>query len=364
MVSSIERVDMVIPFFKGIKKEKLEKTFLVAPPLLLPKSFDAYKGEKIILLRNFAHYHWLNIDKGILTVGPSAANMAFCFAEALGCNPITLIGQDLSYGREGETHVKGMVYGDKQPEIDMSKMDTFRVKGNVDEHVVTTPIWYMMLKDYEKSVKSFKGECINATEGGAYIEGTKVMPLQEVITKHLLEKFNSYEIIRSRLVYPDPDRVSRDYDMTRNKLKDGVRELKRLEKECENEANAIENFLESLEINMETHEAEMSTFLNSLITRKDKIISDKTYYDILMHIMQAYLVNMEIRINAFPMYDVDKPALLKKEIIALHLELFLMNAEMIKKVRLLLNRHLRRLSKQMEKQKKSENGVTDGGNNE
>ncbi|MBW2600038.1 MAG: DUF115 domain-containing protein [Deltaproteobacteria bacterium] len=108
LVTSLERTPGVDLFYSGVKD--FQGTYFVACPVLMPEVFSAFKGEKIIAYRAFSHFDWLENEKGSLSTGMSVANMAFKILEALECDPVILVGQDLAYSEEGDTHVEGNIF--------------------------------------------------------------------------------------------------------------------------------------------------------------------------------------------------------------------------------------------------------------
>ena len=139
--------------------------------------------------------------------GASCANMAFKIAEALGCDPIILVGQDLAFGEEGSTHTGAVPWGSFQSGLAQDRTGRFKVKGNVQEWVETNDNWNMFRLSYVKDVAEFEGTVINATPvkgcspGGAYIEGTVLMAFREALEKYIdtTAPFNISEIIAEKL---------------------------------------------------------------------------------------------------------------------------------------------------------------------
>jgi hypothetical protein len=192
MVMSLEREHEVQQFFEGFKPREVKDVYMTACPVIFNHVYEAYTGPKIIAYRNFDHFKWLGIDRGILDIKLSSSNMAFKIAETMGCDPIILIGQDLAYGPDGETHATEVPFSSEGEGI-------FFVKGNVTETVKTNTGWYSFLKAYEVDISQHRGKVINCTEGGAYIQGTSVARFDEIIEKYITEGFNPLKIIRENL---------------------------------------------------------------------------------------------------------------------------------------------------------------------
>jgi len=184
-VTSLERTPGVDLFYKGIKD--FNGVYFIALPILMPETIDAFKGRKFIAYRAYSHFDWLEEEKGSLNVGISVANLAFKILIKLGCDPIILIGQDLAYAEDGDTHVKGDIFGSRSDDI--SKNPVVELEGNDGKPVKSEKLWEIMKYTYEEDIALYKGTCINATEGGAKIRGTEVMPFKEAIEKYCIEAF-------------------------------------------------------------------------------------------------------------------------------------------------------------------------------
>lgn len=184
-VTVLERVTFSSKFFADIDPNLCRETVQVSVPVVVPDVYRVYPGPKALLYRPYSHFQWLDNDKGTLMTGASCANMAFKLAVALGCDPIILVGQDLAYGEDGATHSEATPWGRKLAGIMADKESVLRVRGNLSEWVLTNQTWNSFRLAYIKDVAEYSGTVINATEGGAYIEGTKIATLRETIDTHV-----------------------------------------------------------------------------------------------------------------------------------------------------------------------------------
>ena len=149
---------------------------------------DYHKGKKFFF-REFTpyfdrmyemnHKEWAAMD-----VGGSVATAAFSLACYLGLGTVIMVGQDLAL-TGNKTHADG-TFKEKMEELDTSKMKM--VPGNVEEKVPTRPdfdhyrIWFEdFIARWKNMYPNFR--VINATEGGAKIEGTEILTLKEAIEK-------------------------------------------------------------------------------------------------------------------------------------------------------------------------------------
>jgi hypothetical protein len=120
-------------------------------------------------------------DKGFTASGGSVANNAMTAAYFMGANPIVLVGQDLSFSTDGHTHAQGTLY--EKDQIKTGKYPgSFYIKANDGGQVLTVANWHHYLLFFEEWFRKFNDRTyINATEGGAFIKGTAIMPLRDVL---------------------------------------------------------------------------------------------------------------------------------------------------------------------------------------
>ncbi len=116
-----------------------------------------------------------------VAIGGSVACSGFSLLYKMGFETVILVGQDLAY-TDNKSHADG-TFQEKMPKEDID--DMVRVKGNYQDTVPTLSNLKLYLEwfvDYIKGARK-QGEfrVINATEGGAYIEGTELMTLKDAL---------------------------------------------------------------------------------------------------------------------------------------------------------------------------------------
>lgn len=136
-------------------------------------------------------------DKGMMESGGSVANSALSMAYKMGANPIVLVGQDLAYAIDGHSHAAGTNYEDIKITNKEEGLGYFAVKANDGGKLMTDRAFYQFLCYFELWMRNNPDrEYINATEGGAFIEGTKVMTLREVLDQYCKNPVDTEKIIR------------------------------------------------------------------------------------------------------------------------------------------------------------------------
>ncbi len=123
-------------------------------------------------------------NKGAIWTGTSVAHFLMSFADNLGCNPIILIGQDLSYSLEGISHAGDTEIKEK---VDIEKAEVW-VRDYNGNDIPSTYVWKMFLKTFEDMVRNTDKTVIDATEGGALIKGTGIKSLRKTLEKYCGDK--------------------------------------------------------------------------------------------------------------------------------------------------------------------------------
>jgi len=298
LVTSLERMTPTAKLFEGLTEDDVKDVYLAAAPVIHPETYAKYPGERIITYRNFATFKWIEIDKGILEIGPSAGNMAFKILEYLGCDPIILIGQDLSFGANDETHASGYEFG----EVHEAAADrgSVMVEGNYQPQVRTTNVWNTFLKYYSTDVHNSSRKVVNATEGGAKILDTEIITFQEAIDKYIGEDISVLDTIRESLAKPDAEQIREDSERLSKKvdfaLKYCEKIMKRFKKNYEL-CEKIENMM--LDENHQPKEYN-SKKIHKLITEIQasfSTFSEDEFHEILMHVVQSYYIMSSIEMN-------------------------------------------------------------------
>ncbi len=306
LVTSLERPQMMARLFEGIKAEEVPDVYLAACPVVHNDVYKIYPGPRVIVYRNFDHFKWLGIERGILDIKESAGNMAFKVAEALGCHPIILIGQDLAFSRDGDTHADGMVLGKKQEKY--FSMGILEVKGNDGLPIKTTKPWYSFLKSYEVDIAAYDGRCINSTEGGAYIEGTEVMPFREAIDKYIGEAFDPLSLIKTNLANFTPDEAENDYASVSALIEGTLGDMQAIAENCrqglelyKRHKEVLIRFLSEPE-ERRPDKAVINEIYAKLLEPKTRSVQDynHTFQLFFMHILQSFSIKFEMEQIAIP----------------------------------------------------------------
>lgn len=141
-------------------------------------------GNRIVFAADYFDMDFFGKLKKILVglpTGGSVANNAFSLVEFLGFRNIILVGQDLAF-TDNKKHASN-VY--KESEIDIEKYGSSYtyVKDNNGNDILTFNNFKLYKEWFEARISDNKKlNVINATEGGACIEGAEVLTLKNAIS--------------------------------------------------------------------------------------------------------------------------------------------------------------------------------------
>lgn len=192
-VTSLDFHEVSAQFFHGV--EDVGDCILVAEPKATWHVLDAFRGRTHVLhndlygdlLREAAPRH------GVIKAGSTVAHLAFYLAEHLGCDPIILIGQDLSYS-EGLYYPPGMpIERIWQPELgrfctlEMKQWERIVrarpilrvVKDIHGRDAYTDEQLFTYAEQFQSDFSGSAARVVHACEGGMRLLGTEVMTLRE-----------------------------------------------------------------------------------------------------------------------------------------------------------------------------------------
>lgn len=260
--------------FHLIDAEGAEDIPVIAPTCAHHVIIEHQKGKKIFYNDGDAisneMYDVTGRELPDVSSGGSVACSAFSMLYKMGFQTIILVGQDLAY-TDNKSHADG-TFREKMPEEDTKNM--VMVKGNYVDKIPTRRDFRIFLdwfNMYIKGAKEHEGiRVINATEGGAYIEGTEVMALKDAIEEacreevHFSEKIDGmessfskeerqkaidylhsipgeYEEIRKtagllQKTYKKLDKLSRSGNVNRENMLKLLKRVKKLTRRCQDRA--------------------------------------------------------------------------------------------------------------------------------
>lgn len=157
-----------------------------------------HRAEKIFI-NDLNHHiqHFLSEHNRVLPIvasGGSVANDAFSIAQMLGFTTIILVGQDLAL-TDNKTHSDATVVGEWKMDVTQFN-DLLEVEDVYGNPILTKPEYRLYAKWFEEQILAHPElKVIDATEGGAKIQGTLIQTLDETIAQECTKQFDFQSII-------------------------------------------------------------------------------------------------------------------------------------------------------------------------
>ncbi|EEK2306255.1 motility associated factor glycosyltransferase family protein, partial [Campylobacter coli] len=228
-VTNLDFTDLAMKFFQN-KENKTSLNILSCATH--PNVAHSLKAENcMIVLRNKALYQRFNFnDFGYIDTGTHVSHFSYTLALALGFKNIIMIGQDLAFDEEGNSHSKGFDFGEKfsgEENIDKLKIPAYAGKGEVLTH--TTWNDYRIKLEYLFACNDQKAKFYNATEGGARINFTEELSFKECCEKLLTKEKPQFELPKSltknrsdKLLVKFKEKIQKDQDNAKRFLDDAL----------------------------------------------------------------------------------------------------------------------------------------------
>lgn len=227
-----------LKYFEGLDYSKLNDVILLSSHLFYNHVLEEWPGPLLFapvvgIADDLLYWVEKTSDyKGRISTGGSVAHLAFMFAWQLKANPIVLVGQDLAF-TDDTTHVSGSAYHRNiDKEMRRSNKLFLKIKDIHGNDVWTRNDFYYYLVWFNRMISGLKNIdkdkiFIDATEGGARIEGTELMSLEEVINVYCQEEIDTVEELLVKICSYKPV-FSEEIIKEINKEVDSIRKINKL----------------------------------------------------------------------------------------------------------------------------------------
>ncbi|EOX9974689.1 6-hydroxymethylpterin diphosphokinase MptE-like protein [Campylobacter coli] len=228
-VTNLDFTDLAMKFFQNKENKTSLNILSCATHPNVARSLNAENC--MIVLRNKALYQRFNLnDFGYIDTGTHVSHFSYTLALALGFKNIIMIGQDLAFDEEGNSHSKGFDFGEKFEEEHKKyklKIPAYAGKGEVLTH--TTWNDYRIKLEYLFACNDQKAKFYNATEGGARINFTEELSFKECCEKLLTKEKPKFELPKSltknrsdKLLVKFKEKIQKDQDNAKRFLDDAL----------------------------------------------------------------------------------------------------------------------------------------------
>ncbi|EIK8421635.1 motility associated factor glycosyltransferase family protein [Campylobacter coli] len=305
-VTNLDFTDLAMKFFQN--KENLKQSIIALECATHPNIVRSLNAENcMIVLRNKALYQRFNLnDFGYIDTGTHVSHFSYTLALALGFKNIIMIGQDLAFDEEGNSHSKGFDFGEKfsgEENIDKLKVPAYGGKGEVLTHITWND--YRIKLEYLFACNDQKAKFYNATEGGARINFTEELSFKECCEKLLTKEKPKFEFPKSltknrsdKLLVKFKEKIQKDQDNAKRFLDDALALKQILENILSKDFLLPLEFLEKVYQNIENfnHSLDEDEFIQDEVLRgafayRGKFIADvlKLHIKDETHFITAYI---------------------------------------------------------------------------
>ncbi|EHE0357081.1 motility associated factor glycosyltransferase family protein, partial [Campylobacter jejuni] len=305
-VTNLDFTDLAMKFFQN--KENLKQSIIALECATHPNIVRSLNAENcMIVLRNKALYQRFNLnDFGYIDTGTHVSHFSYTLALALGFKNIIMIGQDLAFDKEGNSHSKGFDFGEKfsgEENIDKLKVPAYAGKGEVLTHITWND--YRIKLEYLFACNDQKAKFYNATEGGARINFTEELSFKECCEKFLTKEKPKFELPKSltknrsdKLLVKFKEKIQKDQENAKRFLDDALALKQILENILSKDFILPLEFLEKVYQNIENfnHSLDEDEFIQDETLRgafayRGKMIADvlKLHIQDKTHFITAYI---------------------------------------------------------------------------
>ncbi|EDO6743017.1 motility associated factor glycosyltransferase family protein [Campylobacter coli] len=302
-VTNLDFTDLAIKFFQN----KENKTSLNVLSCATHLSLVHFLDNKSVVLRDDPLYQRFNLnDFGYIDTGTHVSHFSYTLALALGFKNIIMIGQDLAFDEEGNSHSKGFDFGEKfsgEENIDKLKVTAYAGKGEVLTHITWND--YRIKLEYLFACNDQKAKFYNATEGGARINFTEELSFKECCEKLLTKEKPKFELPKSltknrsdKLLVKFKEKIQKDQENAKRFLDDALALKQILENILSKDFLLPLEFLEKVYQNIENfnHSLDEDEFIQDEVLRgafayRGKMIADvlKLHIQDKTHFITAYI---------------------------------------------------------------------------
>ncbi|EIJ6586918.1 motility associated factor glycosyltransferase family protein, partial [Campylobacter jejuni] len=327
-VTNLDFTDLAMKFFQN----KENKTSLNILSCATYPNLVHFLDNKSVILRDDPLYQRFNLnDFGYIDTGTHVSHFSYTLALALGFKNIIMIGQDLAFDKEGNSHSKGFDFGEKfsgEENIDKLKVPAYAGKGEVLTHITWND--YRIKLEYLFACNDQKAKFYNATEGGARINFTEELSFKECCEKFLTKEKPKFELPKSltknrsdKLLVKFKEKIQKDQENAKRFLDDALALKQILENILSKDFLLPLEFLEKVYQNIENfnHSLDEDEFIQDGILKavmyerglkislvyKENIVDNasfitayiKAYHEWLLYFMEKLGQRINIIINSF-----------------------------------------------------------------
>ena len=226
-VTNLDYRDLALKFFQG--RENSFSLNLLA--CITHPNVVRFLDNKSVVLKEDPSYQRFNLhDFGYIDTGTHVSHFSYTLALALGFKNIIMIGQDLAFDKDGNSHSKGFDFGEQfsaEKKVPTLKTQAYGGKGEVLTHLTWND--YRVKLEYLFACHAKEAQFYNATEGGCRINFTEELSFKECCQKFLSKEKPKFELPKKltknrsdKLLLKFKEKIQKDKEKTQSFLDDAL----------------------------------------------------------------------------------------------------------------------------------------------
>lgn len=181
LLASIERAPEIIGLLDDPKEHS--NSFLVGSAVLEPECFSKFNGPSSIYLTQIPPSKYFPFTRSRFETGHSCMGLAMALSSYLECDPIFVMGIDLCWGEEGESHMQDVPYLQKDFYIQQNKTfykNSFATQNSQGKTVRTNFFWTAFKQQFEYWARVAPSKIYNLSPTGLPLKGIPQLRIEEI----------------------------------------------------------------------------------------------------------------------------------------------------------------------------------------
>lgn len=277
-----------IIFNKFFKDRVIEKQTILLSQSVVDSTVIKSCENRLITFKDLKYEMEFNDVLGLnnnLFNGGSCANLSPALAVKLGCNPVILIGQDLSYSTIGTSHADGSLA--KKTTIDFNSTGYFAVEEVMDWYgknmVYSNGIWGQFRTHFEIFASLYSNNFINATEGGSYIKNWEHKTFAETLKQYdifSMEKIEKRPIEVFKSIKISEHQINEKKDSLSKKIEEMINQTEEIKKWTDQNQKKLKKISEKYSVSKKIKKRD-NDFVQKILNEHDSFLNNNVFAQIL-----------------------------------------------------------------------------------
>lgn len=271
-----------------------QQTRLVAVPHVRPRIMESYGRRAIYSVPTDGRFTWhIPSAETFEQIEVTVAHLSFFWANYIGADPIIFVGQDLSFDDDRKLIYAEAINKDRNFSFSYDRMaekSGIKVPGNRSEFVTSTSYFVSYKTALENRIAQSESRVINATAGGARIEGAEWMELSDAL-KNFENKFQA-SVWEKMGPIETAEGEGKDGENDRSAFRTSVRALGKRLSETEQRLQQLHQLCGQTEAPEKNHA--------EILEAREGLAADEAFSEFVVSFVKSQFVVHQNRVNSLP----------------------------------------------------------------